>query len=124
MIATRIGLRVAGYRRWEKLLARFSSGIAAQNIVPADLARATAGAARNLFFQPTCLERSIGLWWMLRRRGINATVHIGGRREGAKFEAHAWVECEGLELSDSGAVEYSRFGSFEETAPFPARSAR
>lgn len=99
-----------------------------QNIIsPADLARMEAGASRNLFFQPTCLERSLALWWMLRRGGNDAKVRIGGRKEGEKFEAHAWVECEGIELTDMGAmgaIEYSRFGVFDRSEAFAARSTR
>lgn len=61
IFATRLGLHVAGYRRWESLLARFSLGIANQDISPAILACMVASASRNLFFQPTCLERSLAL---------------------------------------------------------------
>ena len=39
-----------------------------------------------------CLDQSLVLWWMLRRRGVAADMHIGGRKEAANFEAHAWVE--------------------------------
>jgi hypothetical protein len=124
MIATRIGLRIAGYRRWEHLLARFSSGIGHQNRDVSGLARMTASVSRNLFFRPTCLEGSLAFWWMLRRRGNDAKVHIGGRKEGAKFEAHAWVECDGIELSDMGAVEFSRFAGFDRSGVVAARSGR
>jgi hypothetical protein len=38
-----------------------------------------------------CLEQSLALVWMLRRRGLAATLQIGCRRDGAEFRFHAWV---------------------------------
>ena len=43
----------------------------------------------------TCLPKSLALAWMLRGRGLAATVRIGVRTAGG-FEAHAWVECNGV----------------------------
>ncbi|WP_376797113.1 lasso peptide biosynthesis B2 protein [Thermogemmatispora sp.] len=39
---------------------------------------------------PTCLEQSLALWWVLRKRGIAAHVVLGIST--APFTAHAWVE--------------------------------
>jgi hypothetical protein len=61
-------------------------------------------AARNLFFEATCLERSIVLWWLLRSRGIPVELLVGARKQGKRFEAHAWVEFEGTVLSDDAEV--------------------
>ncbi|HEY2646332.1 MAG TPA: lasso peptide biosynthesis B2 protein, partial [Candidatus Acidoferrales bacterium] len=49
---------------------------------------------------PNCLERSMTLWWMLRRDGIRGELHIGARKESGRFEAHAWVELNGQVLND------------------------
>ena len=51
------------------------------------------------------------LWWLLRRAGIAGELHIGGRKSGPRFEAHAWVELEGKVLNDSADVHihYARF---------------
>jgi transglutaminase-like putative cysteine protease len=43
----------------------------------------------------TCLPKSIALAWMLRGMGVDATVRIGVRID-AGFEAHAWVESNGV----------------------------
>jgi hypothetical protein len=135
IIATRVGLRVAGYRRWKSLLSGLSplqirqpsnSAPELQNhsaVAPANLARLTAGVARRLFFKPTCLERSIGLWWLLRHRDFDAQIHIGGRKDGDHFEAHAWVECAGTVLSDTDD-EYHRFTDFGDSRPLTARQLR
>lgn len=42
-----------------------------------------------------CLMRSLVLLAMLARRGITCSIVIGVR-PGSAFEAHAWVECEGV----------------------------
>lgn len=61
---------------------------------------------------------------MLRRRGNDAKVHIGGRKQGGEFEAHAWVECEGIALHDMDEAEYSRFGALDDSQALAARSTR
>ena len=48
----------------------------------------------------TCLERTLALWWLLRRRGIDSDVVFGARRQGAELEAHAWLEVGGTALTD------------------------
>ncbi|MGH9574798.1 MAG: lasso peptide biosynthesis B2 protein [Candidatus Acidiferrales bacterium] len=130
ILASRIGLRVAGYRRWKFLLSRLTSRnvcashIAKNNCVaPADpghFARIAESAARNLPFHPTCLERSFGLWWLLRRRGFDADLRIGGRKDGKRFEAHAWVEYSGTPLNDVGD-EHNRFSAFGNSSAFVTR---
>jgi hypothetical protein len=72
-------------------------------------------AARNLFFEATCLERSIVLWWLLRSRGIPVELRVGGRKQAERFEAHAWVEFEGTVLGDDAGA-HDHFVPFECTA--------
>jgi hypothetical protein len=134
IVATRVGLRV-GYRRWVSVLAAFfpPDVISNENLFFFDtaearaevnrIARVSSGAARRLFFRPTCLERSIGLWWVLRRRGIEAEIHIGGRKSGVRFEAHAWVKCAGTVLSDAND-EYREFIAFDDANVVAARQLR
>ncbi len=47
----------------------------------------------------TCLEESLLLWYLLQSQDISATLRIGVRKDGAQFEAHAWVEREGIALN-------------------------
>ena len=51
------------------------------------------------------------LWWLLRRDGVEGELHIGARKEGTEFKAHAWVELGGEVLNDSAEVHnhYARF---------------
>ena len=49
---------------------------------------------------PACLELSLALWWLLARQGIASDLCVGVRKDGERFEAHAWVEYGGAALND------------------------
>jgi Transglutaminase-like superfamily len=49
---------------------------------------------------PSCLEKSLTLWWLLARQGISSHLRIGIRRVNEKMEAHAWVERDGAALNE------------------------
>jgi len=57
-------------------------------------------AERHGLFRPTCLALSLTLWWLLERQGIESHLRVGIRKEGGKFEAHAWVERDGAALNE------------------------
>jgi hypothetical protein len=59
-----------------------------------------AGAHYSLI-HPTCLAESLTLWYLLRRQNLPATLRIGVSKDSKKFEAHAWVECDGTALNQS-----------------------
>jgi hypothetical protein len=63
--------------------------------------------------QPTCLVESLALWHLLQSQGIPAQLRIGVRKSSEKFEAHAWVEYEGVALNqaDKQHQHYSAFDS-------------
>lgn len=56
--------------------------------------RTVDGIANRLPWSSRCLERSLAARWMLVRRGRPVTIVIGARRHG--FEAHAWLEVDGV----------------------------
>ena len=117
LVATRLGLRIIGLRRWRAVLASLAPTTANADdpnrlATAREISRLAAATARRLFFRPTCLEESLVLWWMLRRHGIAAELRLGARKESNRFEAHAWVELDGAALNDS-AAEYVHFVSFE-----------
>src|SRR5215831_7902075 len=135
MMATRAGLFAFGFNRWRSFVSKFSStenvlrseGLStAPNrsaLAAANVARVAAAAARHLFFTPTCLERSIALSWLLRRRGFCAEVRIGARKSGGQFEAHAWVDCGG-EVLDDFSDEHKSFHTFDTRAASLKRESR
>jgi hypothetical protein len=116
---TGIGLRIFGFRRWKELIERFSplrcTPLTAQPGVQLEIAGRAVRAIRSAELHgpatPNCLERSVVLWWLLRRDGIAGELHIGARKTGSQFEAHAWVELAGQVLNDTLEVHkhYARF---------------
>jgi hypothetical protein len=115
LTTTWVGLRLLGFRRWKGLLVwltpRAINEPNATDRRPVDSARAVAHmeqvVARRLFFKTNCLEQSLALWWLLRRRGIAAEVRIGARKNEGRFEAHAWVDFGGVVLNDSAESHVS-----------------
>jgi hypothetical protein len=71
-------------------------------------------AAHHVLPVGNCLTRSLFLQWLLRRRGVNAELRIGVRKEQGQFEAHAWVEYEGRPINDAPDVS-KRFAPFDES---------
>jgi hypothetical protein len=61
-------------------------------------------AARRGLYDATCLRRSLVLWWLLRRQGIDSRLRIGARMEGIEISAHAWIEFQDKVLNDSPEV--------------------
>jgi hypothetical protein len=116
---TNVCLRLAGFRRSKQWLENLGvPGGTAVALSPADqlaaaerVARIVSVAERWGLGSPSCLERSLVLWRLLRRQGVSAQLHIGARKNNQALEAHAWVECEGIVLNDSDEVHrhYSRF---------------
>ncbi len=76
-------------------------------------ARMVSIAAAHTLCQTSCLDRSLVLCVLLRRMGIDADLHLGVKKDGGVFSAHAWVELDGEVINDTADVR-------ERFAPFPA----
>ena len=122
--AVALGLRGLGLRRLQALLAGLSR---LDDIQPLEhpapqaqqaqgLARMVRAAAANGPYRATCLPQSLTVWWLLRRGGIAGQLRLGVRKEANCFEAHAWVEVEGLVLNDQQDVP-QRYPPFTQTGP-------
>jgi hypothetical protein len=61
-----------------------------------------------------CLQRSLVLWWFLRRQGLSGDLLIGVRRNPATdaLDFHAWVEHDGVVINDRRDVR-SRYATFD-----------
>jgi transglutaminase superfamily protein len=57
-------------------------------------------ADRHGLVHPSCLVKSLALWWLLGWHGIPSQLRVGVRKEGGNLEAHAWVEREGIALNE------------------------
>lgn len=125
---TEIGLRVFGFQRWKELIEKFSLPESPAKSMTAELQRETALRSMRAVHsvelhgltRPNCLERSMTLWWILRREGVDGELHIGARKAGEQFEAHAWVELDRQVLND-GAEVHQHFVRFD--APIAAGMA-
>ncbi|HKE07531.1 MAG TPA: lasso peptide biosynthesis B2 protein, partial [Candidatus Acidoferrum sp.] len=65
-----------------------------------------------------CLEESLILWYLLRKQGIASRLRIGVRKVNEKFEAHAWVEQEGVALNQPGQL-HRHYVAFEQEISEP-----
>jgi hypothetical protein len=79
-------------------------------------ARMVRSAAYRSLGTPTCLEKSLVLWWMLGRQGIASNLRIGTRKTGDKFEAHAWVECNEMAINEPEEL-HKHYTAFDEAFP-------
>jgi len=101
-----ITLRVRGFRATQRFLqTRLRPAIPALIEAAAEeqtqrVCRAILAAVRLAPIPYSCLERSLALWWLLARRGIASQLRIGARKGGGQFEAHAWVERNGVAIGE------------------------
>jgi hypothetical protein len=114
-------IRVKGLRRCQALLARLTpaangpapqAGGSAESRARA-VARVVTAAAAHGPYRANCLQQSVTLWWLLRRRGLESELRIGTRKNDGRFDAHAWVEFRGLALNESRDV-HARYNAFEQ----------
>lgn len=110
-------LRLFGFRRLYAAMAQWlppkRNLIGTPRTAPKAIARLVQLASWHGFYAPNCLQRSLVLWGLLRRQGIESDLRIGVRKQTGQFEAHAWVEYEGCVLNDSQEV-HQQFAPFAE----------
>lgn len=113
-----LSLRWRGFRATQAALERFLSN-ASQEPDAALLSKDAAvtahmvnAADRHGLVHPSCLAKSLTLWWLLGRQGIPSRLRIGIRKEKEKFEAHAWVEREGAAVNEP-EEHHRHYAAFE-----------
>lgn len=116
-----LALRVFGFRRLHGALARLlpmpgaTSRSAEQALTQAyATAQVVQAAVRQSPYPVNCLQQSLVLWWLLRRRRLSSDLRLGVRKATSRFEAHAWVEYRGFVLNDSEDV-HQRFAPFDQS---------
>ena len=101
-----LSLRWRGFTATQAVLQRFLSNANPEcdatlmSKVAAMTAHMVNAADRYGLVHPSCLAKSLTLWWLLGWQGIPSHLRIGIRKEGEKFAAHAWVEREGAALNE------------------------
>ena len=116
-----LGLRVLGLPRFQARLKRTKMPACPAITLPKiqALGELVNIAARQTLGSRTCLTRSLLLGWLLRRRGVQSQLRIGGRFTQGALDAHAWVECMGVPVNDSPDVS-TQFASFGDLVPLSA----
>jgi hypothetical protein len=67
-----------------------------------------------------CLEQSLTLWYLLSAQRIPASVRIGIPKQTEPFEAHAWVEHEGVALNQLEEI-HKHYIPFDSNFPGPPK---
>jgi hypothetical protein len=102
LIAIKLMLLTIGFARTYSLLqsrVRDLSAIAEPDAATLDAsARSIVAAAILIPGRIECLEQSLALWYLLRRRGVSAELTFGMRQY--PFGAHAWVTYRGEPLNE------------------------
>lgn len=114
-----LAVKALGFRRtrsllqlWPRPSARGGPKPGAESATRAEtIARLAGIASARSPLRSSCLPRSLLVWWLLRREGIESTLRIGVLREGGAFGAHAWVEHDGRPVGDDGLSR--RYAPFE-----------
>jgi hypothetical protein len=107
-------LRARGLKRSAAFLAAHSDRPAGVSDVAAarSIADAVSLVAGRKMVGALCLGRSLLLWFLLRRRGMDAQLVVGSKHQvDEMWEAHAWVELESEPVNDTADVR-ERYGSF------------
>ena len=75
--------------------------------------------ARRVPWDSSCLAQALAAMWMLRRRGLEATVSFGtDRGESREFVAHAWVRSGPCLVT--GGAGHERFKTITSLARKPS----
>ena len=112
-----LSLRLRGFRKTQACLQKFLASPDRVTPTPApnrgDLTvRMVRAGVRHSPGHPTCLEESLALWWLLARQGFASELRIGVRKHADKFEAHAWVERDGIALNEPEAM-HEHYAAFD-----------
>ncbi len=122
----RFKLRLSGYKKtqlWLQKKLNDRSELASQAGENAPFlmmtCRMVRAAEHYCFGQASCLEESLLLWYLLQTQSIAAVVRIGVRKQSDKFEAHAWVEQNGIAINqqDEQHHHYAAFDSEQLNPP-------
>jgi hypothetical protein len=104
--AVSLSLKLRGFQATRNVLQLTLSGVVPNQTLDslktriAVTAHMVNSADRHGLVHPSCLAKSLTLWWLLGRQGITSNLRIGIRKENEKFAAHAWVERDGVALNE------------------------
>lgn len=101
LVAVKLGLLTLGFGRCFALAGRLlgaRTGAEAPAAMLRETVRRVAVVAAFFPGRALCLEQSLALWVLLRRRGIEVDLRLGVQPY--PFGAHAWVEHRGQPVNE------------------------
>src|SRR4051812_21349248 len=101
LIAVRARLKARGFGPTVAWARRHGGTVAGAGLAPEEVERAAWHVAVAAAFFPgraVCLEQSLALYLLLRRRGVPAELRLGVQVY--PFYAHAWVELHGEPVNE------------------------
>ena len=102
LLAVRLHLKARGFGRSVARARRLGARGADAGSPDGDLPERTAHrvAVAGAFFpgRAVCLEQSLAIYLLLRRRGVPAELRLGVTP--SPFQAHAWVEVDGAPVNE------------------------
>lgn len=98
-----IALAILPLRRIMRLLRSGNRRAPRAGLHPERLASLVEVAARYQRPAPTCLAKSLAVYALLLRRGLDAGLVIAARRNDGRLDAHAWPEHMGRPLPEGAA---------------------
>jgi hypothetical protein len=116
LLATRAYLKARGFGRSVARARRLAARGSGPGLTPAEVERtAYHVAVAGAFFpgRAVCLEQSLALYVLLRRRGVPAELRLGVQPR--PFYAHAWVELHGEPVNEDREV-VAKFRTLAEPA--------
>lgn len=109
-----LALRLLGYQRLLSLLRRLAGCSnffwrTRHPLSAGELADQMGSAAIWHPLHPSCLPRSLVLWYLLQRENMDGQIRFGARMIDGRLDAHAWVEFAGVSLDYLPPESYASF---------------
>jgi hypothetical protein len=115
LAAVSAALRLLPFRRAIRLGAGTVDNNRVERCQPDDVVWAIEAAARRLPWRTVCIDKGIAAQRMLRRRGLDATLHygVGTHAEEGDLKAHVWVTLDGAAvIGGSEAADFAEVSAF------------
>ena len=113
-------LKLKGFKQTQRILNRFSKKVPLKSDLSKECQLAKAQSITRMVsimaahgpFRAKCLNKSLVSRCLLQRKGIETELKIGASNDSsASFNAHAWLEFQGVVINDSKDVG-DRFSVF------------
>ncbi len=118
IVFTEFFLGLFGLKKTEKLLSMFSGSAkghqpAAEAVLLDRYTTMFNEIKRRPYLKGRCLSQSIVMRFLLARQGIGSELVIGARLKNGLFDAHAWLQKQGVLINEHPSIvsEYPMFAA-------------